>query len=377
MSTLSIQLKKAAILKKEDKIIPDNYFTYDIHRHLKTDFHTIEPKKQENIYVCCFRIVLSKPHKIVKRPFLEYLLYKYPSNDLQNLCVFPFSNYTKGKVIDIGKNLVKKIFGTTYNSIGYIKNKDGIFLFYNIDFKKYQLKKIQKSNNLWWALIDEICNHKLIFNFPIHSSVTHLFISNPKLIYLKDKNKHTIETPIVAYLGSSYEKLPYISVLGNSVQRTNIYGPYYYFTDFNGCIRDGGWDELYTKKKRFGKLITDSNGKYLQGGIIRFALFLGNSRVILYRKTESQNTPFSIKDLDTDKFIDDEKITKVKGKWAKDYESLIIGRIKFKNSSGYFNYNTQFIVKKFRQFTSLSTHLIDMKSLKTNWDPMYKFYSIK
>ena len=109
MSTLSIQLKKAAILKKEDKIVPDNYFTYDIHRHLKTDFHTIEPKKQENIYVCCFRIVLSKPHKIVKRPFLEYLLYKYPSNDLQNLCVFPFSNYTKGKVIDIGKNLVKKI----------------------------------------------------------------------------------------------------------------------------------------------------------------------------------------------------------------------------------------------------------------------------
>ena len=134
---------------------------------------------------------------------------------------------------------------------------------------------------------------------------------------------------------------------------------------------------INSKKKRFGKLITDSNGKYLQGGIIRFALFLGNSRVILYRKTESQNTPFSIKDLDTDKFIDDEKITKVKGKWAKDYESLIIGRIKFKNSSGYFNYNTQFIVKKFRQFTSLSPHLIDMKSLKTNWDPMYKFYSIK
>jgi len=99
MSTLSIQLKKAAILKKEDKIVPDNYFTYDIHRHLKTDFHTIEPKKQENIYVCCFRIVLSKPHKIVKRPFLEYLLYKYPSNDYKIYVFFRFRTIQKVKLL--------------------------------------------------------------------------------------------------------------------------------------------------------------------------------------------------------------------------------------------------------------------------------------
>ena len=36
----------------------------------------------------------------------------------------------------------------------------------------------------------------------------------------------------------------------------------------------------------FGKLITDTNGKFNQGGIVRFALFLGNYRVILNRPSD-------------------------------------------------------------------------------------------
>ena len=56
----------------------DNYFTYDIHRHLNTDFHQILPNKHEHVFACCFRIVKSTPEKIIKYPFLEYLLYKYP-----------------------------------------------------------------------------------------------------------------------------------------------------------------------------------------------------------------------------------------------------------------------------------------------------------
>ena len=376
MSTLTIKLEKKKRLEEEKTIVPDNYFTYDINRHLRTDFHTIEPKNKENIYACCFRIVQSTPTKMIKHPFLEYLLYKYPikSHKLSNLCIFPFSEYTNGEVLNIGKTLVKRIFNTVYKSIGYIRNKDGIFLFYNIDFEKYNIKQIKSSNSLWWALIDEICNHKLLFNFPIHASVTNLFISNPKLIYLKDKHKHTIETPTVAYLGSSSEHLPYISVMGARIKKTNPFGPYYYFTDFNGGIRDGGWDECLSSKKKgqFGKIVTDADGKFLQGGIIRFALFLGNSRVILYRTTDHfyEYTQAS----DTYKVLDNQKI---KRKWAKDYESLVVGRIKFKNLSGYFNYNTQFIVKNFIQFTSLSNHLVDMKSLKSNWDPTYQFYSIK
>ena len=72
MKTLTIKLEKKKRLEEEKTIVPDNYFTYDIHRHLRTDFHTIEPKNKENIYACCFRIVQSTPTKMIKHPFLEY-----------------------------------------------------------------------------------------------------------------------------------------------------------------------------------------------------------------------------------------------------------------------------------------------------------------
>ena len=47
------------------------------------------------------------------------------------------------------------------------------------------------------------------------------------------------------------------------------------------------------------------------------------------------------------------------------------------NLSGYFNYNTYYVVKDFAQFTSLSNHIIDKNSLKVNWDPAYDDYQIK
>ena len=59
------------------------------------------------------------------------------------------------------------------------------------------------------------------------------------------------------------------------------------------------------------------------------------------------------------------------------YDSLLLGNIKYTKLSGYFNINSEMVVKNFNQQIGLSTHLIDTKSLKTNWDPMYKNYLIK
>ena len=366
----------------------DNYFTYDIHRHLNTDFHQILPNKDEHVFACCFRIVKSTPEKIIKYPFLEYLLYKYPqqSKHVSNLCIFPFRKYHKKKILEMGKEMVKEIFGTLFTCIGYIRNKNGIYLFYNIDFDLYNVDSLKTDTDMWWTLIDEICNFKKILNFPIHDSVSKLFYTNPKLIYLKDKEKKCIEIPSVAYFGDSYEILQYISTFGIRSSIIRPYGPYYYFNNYTAAIRNGAWTSSFQKRRIFGKSIADSNGKYIRGGIVRFALFLGKNRHILYRKTGFQENPdakmdeknyHSIKNLDKHTFIDESKIGKTKGKWTKKYDSLIIGRIKFKNLSGYFNYNTYYVVKDFAQFTSLSNHIIDKNSLKANWDPAYDDYQIK
>ena len=39
-----------------------------------------------------------------------------------------------------------------------------------------------KENNLWWCLIDEICNHRTVLTFPVHKSVFNLFYSNPSYL---------------------------------------------------------------------------------------------------------------------------------------------------------------------------------------------------
>ena len=70
---------------------------------------------------------------------------------------------------------MKKIFNKNQNPLGYIKNDDGVFLFYNIEFESVVVKMIDKTDSYIWSLIDEICNIKKIITFPVHNSVTKLF----------------------------------------------------------------------------------------------------------------------------------------------------------------------------------------------------------
>ena len=248
--------------------------------------------------------------KIISKPFLLYLLYKYPCSQqtCKNLCVFPFIKYKTGEIISIAKKYTHDIFDEFLQPLGYIKNRHGYFLFYNIPFTKINVenKTLQRQPQYLWTTMDEICNHRKILTFPIHKSVSRLFYTNPKLIYLKDKQKLCIEAPTIAYVGSSYELLNYISTLGIKSSAVRTFGPYYYFTDFKQAIRNGGWSSNYEKSIMFNKSITDENGKYIQGGIVRFALFLGNNRVILDRKQDDVNNYIKLT-TDSDNLSDKQK----------------------------------------------------------------------
>ena len=63
------------------------------------------------------------------------------------------------------------------DNLGYIQNRKGIFLFYEIPYKKYKTT-LKKNSQLWWTTIHEICNLRKILNFPIHHSVSKLFLNN-------------------------------------------------------------------------------------------------------------------------------------------------------------------------------------------------------
>lgn len=367
----------------QKKYLPDNYYTYDIHKHLKMDFHNLSPKKDTHINICCFKIIKSRPNKITQYPFLQYLLYKYPKNTPQigNVCIFPFELYKSGNILDISKKMVKTLFDTTYSPEGYIKNKNGIFIFYNIEFKSVIiLPEILNDNkhNYVWSLMDEICNQKKYITFNIHKSVTNLFLHNTKLIYLKDKQKLCIDIPSVAYIGESQELLNYIATMGIKASAVRLFGAYYYFNTFEKAMRYAGWSSNYEKREIFNKSITDENGQYTQGGVVRFAIFLGNYRVVLNRKTdpilpyvkllEEVNKP-------TKKIIN--KHNKGKGKWADVYDSIIISNFENIKRHGYFISKTNYVLKKFNSFTSLSIHLVDNKTLGPFWDLDSVNYNVK
>ena len=149
----------------------------------------------------------------------------------------------------------------------------------------------------------------------------------------------------------------------------SMWGPYYLFNNYIESFRHACWSHNYKHRKISNKIITDEDGKYKKGGIIRYALFLGKNRTILESLKDNfyKNIIYNI----GIKKIDKEDI----GKWSKKYDSLVYGKLQTKEKNN-FNLNSTILSKNILNFSSLSIHQVDMSSLKTNWDPLYCGYQI-
>ena len=357
----AIKIKAPEPLKSRDDC---HIVDYPLENILINDFKNISSPISK-IVICPYFITTCRNRYGITKPFLQYLLYKYPSDDknIGNLLVFPFVNIKyKKNILKESDKLLKKIINIKLKTDGYLINNNVVYVFYNLstvdDYtnkpraEQQWLKLLKNKNNLWWVLMDEICNHKKTLNFSIHKSVTNLFYNNPILIYLLNKNKK-IEIPVVAYYGNYYKFLPIVATLGQKPRSWHLsnFGPYYYFTNYNGAFRNAAWTSNYQQRKVYGKEISDKNGKIIKGGIVRFALFLNNTKALLHQVEENN-------------------------KWAKNFDSLYLGRLPRMNDSVW-KINPMFTVKKYDQQIPLSMHIIDKNSLKATWDPLYDKYQIE
>ena len=337
-------------------------YDYPIEPILNTDFSTAFPEAKK-IVLSIYRINHCQNRTEVMLPFLEYLLYKYPSSNknTSNLFVFPFIKKKPGNIFKQANAFVKEITHYSMKPVGFLEKDQNIYIFYNLsnvlNYRIDKIKLLTKNSELWWCLIDEICNYKKVIQFPVHPSVYTLFYNNPALIYLNSNNKH-IETPIAAYWGNYYRFIPIVAVLGQ--QATSLIPrlrAFFYYGTFRKAVRYAGWSPFYTKKISYDKTITDDDGKYTQGGIIRFALFMGKTKVILnHPKQDLQNYLHN------------------KEEWSTHYQSLYIGKVMF--DYHFYSTNPSYIAKKHQQQVPLSMHKLDMHSLKANWDPTYTGYQI-
>ena len=364
----AIKLKTPEPIQSDDDC---SIFDYPILDIVNTNFTHIPPTYSK-LAICPYFITTCKNRYGVHKPYLQYLLYKYPATNkkIGNLLVFPFIDVkTNINVKTAANKLLHSVIKIKISPTGFIQSDNTIFVFYDLSSvdeystipraEQQWLKLIKQSSNLWWVLIDEICNHRKSLNFPIHKSVTSLFYLNPILIYLKQKTKN-IDIPIVGYYGNYYKFLPIIASLGQKPTTwPNLeFGPYFYFTSYTGAFRYAGWTSNYKQRKVYDKEIADEDGKLSKGGIIRFALFTEKTHVLL----DMKNSKIS-------KYIH-------KNEWIKHYNSLYLGRVPRINGSVW-HMNPRYVVKTFDQQLPLSLHLVDMNSLKDSWDPLYTGYQIE
>ena len=360
-------------MKKNTKKHTEIYKIDDI---LDNHFNNIIQNTNIILNICIFYINYN-----VKLPFLQYLLFKNKDSTNDEVLTFPFKIMKKGENILIqSKKIFKEIIGDEKNPLGFLQNNEQVYVFFHVDMEINNTSLMYRKNEWWWTLIDEICNSRKLINFPIHQTVYSIFYLNPKLIYLIENNKE-YEIPIVGYYGTSSNLLNYVTTLGIKASIEREFGPFYYFKNFIGATRRAGWSSNYKKIYIEDTNIVKTNGQYKQGGYVRFALFTGISKIIMYRKSSKFHnfiSYFDNKQKENQKEIVKYKknINNLKNKWVESYDSLIINNIKYKNIDGYYNLNKAIIIKDFNSFTPLSSHLLDSKTLKELWDPFYKKYNI-
>ena len=137
-----------------------------------------------------------------------------------------------------------------------------------------------------------------------------------------------------------------------------LFGPYYYFTNFKNAIKQGGWAEV-------------TNYKYNKGGIVRFALFAGKTKVIL------NNSSGLIDDSNIkNEFLSSTnnlyenltlRITDYDGNWVNSYDSIFMEDIELDNGMKIEN-TPIYVVKKYEQQVPLSYHFIDNNLLDDIFD---------
>ena len=344
-------------------------------KNLRREFFKI---KKVNIFIYKINYSLNKK-------FLEYLLYK---DDNNNSLYFPRFSYdveeltkkSKSKsFIDITEEKIKHIFKNIENLFvlynGYLIYEDELYVFYEIKGNfSFIIDTITKTSYIF-TTIHEIINERKFLNYSIYNKVTELFINNPILIYLKDKETNNIEIPTVLYHGTEKSKVDFISIFGVEKQNAfDIFGPYYYFFSYEDSLRYGGWTNdlkpLVINNKTY---TSNKNGKYITGAIIRFAIFLGNIKV----KTdinEGKNKLLIPKELQA-KYLETSnlnlinknsineiyKLSDIDGEWTKKYNSIYASKNKLLN-------HDVFTINDIDNAVCLTVQYIDNSKLPSNYD---------
>jgi len=327
-----------------------------------------------NIYLCVYKINTNG-----KLPFLQFLLLNNGYSSL-NLPVVPlFNSFNNDNLVSYSKVFLSgllnvDVFEELNNNLsfdGYYEYKENLYIFFDVTKCDISVDETYSSNNVRFALTDEILNHKHVCNIPISSDTIDFFLKNPSLNFIFNEYNQEYEIPIVGYVGKKTpEQVNFTYIFGEPRRdKLSIFGSNYYFTDFKNAVRQGGWTDKYQPEYLYNKLITDNeNGRYIKGGIVRFALFIGNVNYI-ENNIDLPNDDSTIKKdrlNDNTLNVNYEKMTlrisDHDSVWTKTYDSLYLGKLELDDGSFIQEYPI-IVTRDYNQQVGLSFHYINKNSL--------------
>jgi hypothetical protein len=168
--------------------------------------------------------------------------------------------------------------------------------------------------------------------------------------------------PVVCYSGVEEKKLKFTGIFGiGKSDNDHIVGPYYYFTSYSKSIKQCA-------------SISSENG-----GIVRFALFLGKLKVPLnYPSEENDDSEYKKQVVENANTTDDFqkntlKISDYNGTWTEEYDSIYIGKLELLNGK-VLEDAPYWVVKEYEQQMPLSYHYIDNRRIGDFISEETKYY---
>lgn len=364
-----------------ESMVPIKDYTFPFIDMLEHDIDDIDVEVC-NVNICIYRINTSGI-----KPFIEYLLYKYPcndTNDTSNLLTFPHFTYKKNNTTLKKKSdkQVKILFEDNATYKGYTFDDNIYTLFYNLYYdSNINICKMTLDDVWWWATPYEIFNYQKILYFDIHNSVKHVFDKNPDMMYLCDSDHNVLETPIIAYNGSHHKTTSFMAVFG--IRKSSPYapmGPYYYFSTFKSACRFAAYSfSLGHEETNEGDILTtNKHGKHTKGGLVRFAIFVGKMKVFML--TDKDDTSeISIEKAKQFPLIKKTlSLRDTAGNWAHEYNSTYVAEYEFNDKTGEKLVRTPFwTIKYYEQQTPLAYYYIDSNSAPESYDVDYDKYRIE
>jgi len=320
--------------------ITPKYYNYKGKFLFNSDF--VQPIRcYKNVNICAYNINTTG-----KYPFQQFILTKSINNTIEFPSVLVYTDFNSNELINYTKVCLFGLLSIDdfekFNELvefnGYYEYNNNLYLFFDITNCKENITSTHKNSNLWLSLIDEIVNHKNVFDIEIDEEVTNFFVKNADLCFLVDENHVNYEIPVLGYVSKEKSKTNFTHIFGETARDKNsLLGPYFYFTDLDNALKDSG------------------------ESVIRFALFLGNTKYI----QNLQNDPIDSSEIKSQRLQDNNldknieyltiRISDHDGKWTELYDSAYLGYIILDNDAILKN-TPMMVLKTYEQQIPLSYH---------------------